>query len=158
LLVDKVRALLLGGTHVHATAAPQADAELARRCEGRLLVEGSSGHVSVAAPDQPRLFSRVVGLLALLGHDVRTARAGSIDGVAISEFAVVPRSGEEPDWGRFSAELEEVLGGSVDLDAGLRRRAERHRWLRRPRAARVASPRVVVDNEASPWATVLEIR
>jgi [protein-PII] uridylyltransferase len=156
-LVEKVRRALLGEAHVATRVIPGADAALAERAGGALLVEGTAGHVVVAAPDQPRLFSRVVGLLALHGHDVRAARANSVNGSAISEYDIAARLGTAPDWTDFQRELGEVLEGGVDLDAGLARRAERYQVLQRPRAARLPSPRIVIDNESSPRETVLEI-
>ena len=77
-LVAKVRAALEGEPHVATLAAPDADAALVERANGFIMVEGTEHHLVVVAPDQPRLFSRVVGLLALNGHDVRGARARSI--------------------------------------------------------------------------------
>lgn len=156
-LVDRVRAVLAGAPHVHGPAHPNDDAGIAVRAAGGVLVEGTDTYLVVAAPDQPRLFSRVVGLLALAGHDVRAARARSIDGVAISEYDLEPRSGQRPDWAQFEVRLHEVLGGRIELGEALSERADRYGQLARPQVARRAKPRVIVDNEASATATVLEV-
>jgi [protein-PII] uridylyltransferase len=157
-LVEKVRRTLEGADHVATRAVPGADDSLVERAGGQLLVEGTASHLVVAAPDQPRLFSRVVGLLALHGHDVRAARANSVNDVAISEYDIAPHLDTAPDWSSFEQELGEVLGGSVDLDARLVHRADRYQQLRRPQAAHLPPSRVGIDNDASPLATVLEIR
>jgi [protein-PII] uridylyltransferase len=114
--------------------------------------------VVVVAPDQPRLFSRVVGVLSLHGHDVRSARARSMDGMAISEFDVRPHLDQTPDWSSFQSALTEALDGHLELGAGLARRAERYGRLQRPTAAHVPEPLVMIDNQASTTATILEIR
>jgi [protein-PII] uridylyltransferase len=157
-LVRRVHGVLDGSPHVPASATDAADAELVARAAGTVLVEGSHRHLVVVAPDQPRLFSRVVGVLALHGHDVRAARARSSNGMAISEYDLEPFNDEEPDWDRFTADLlGELAGTGLDLEAALSERARRYGHLQRPTAARLPDPHVVVDNEASSTATILEI-
>jgi [protein-PII] uridylyltransferase len=157
-LVRRVHGVLDGSPHVPASATDAVDAELVARAGGAVHVEGSHRHVVVVAPDQPRLFSRVVGVLALHGHDVRAARARSSDGMAISEYDIEPFNDAEPDWKRFAADLlEELDGTGRDLEAALSERADRYGHLQRPTAARLADPHVVVDNEASSTATILEV-
>lgn len=156
-LVAKVRAALEGEPHVATLAAPSADAALVERANGFIMVEGTAHHLVVVAPDQPRLFSRVVGLLALNGHDVRGARARSIGATAISEYDIQPHLGELPDWSRFEEQLGEALAGEIALGEGLTERAERYGALQRPTAARLPETRVIIDNDASSTATVLEV-
>ncbi len=156
-LVERVRARLSGIPHVHGPSMPEADAALEARAAGGLLVEGGATHLVVIAPDTPGLFSRVVGLLALGGHDVRAARARSNEGVAISEYDLEPSRGELPDWAAFEVSLQRALEDDAALDPALADRARRYGELQRPRAARLAPPKLIVDNEASAAATVLEV-
>jgi [protein-PII] uridylyltransferase len=156
-LAERVRARLTGTPHVHGPALPSADEALMARADGELLVEGGPTHVVVVAPDQPGLFSRVVGLLALDGHDVRAARAASIGGMAMSEYDLEPNLGEAPDWSRFEERLRAALEQETPLDPALSERADRYGRLQRPQAARLAPPKVIFDNDATTTATVLEV-
>ncbi len=156
-LVERVRARLSGARHVHGPSKPDADAALEARAAGGLLVEGGATHLVVIAPDTPGLFSRVVGLLALDGHDVRAARARSNGGVAMSEYDLEPSRGEVPDWPAFEASLRAALEDDAALESALRDRAQRYGRFERPQAARLAPPKLIVDNEASTAATVLEV-
>ena len=158
-LVDRVRAALGGEQRPVRPPAPASDQELAARAGGDLLVEGSDRSVVIAAPDQPRLFSRVVGVLGLSGQDVRAARARSTDdGTAISEFDIEPAFGEPPDWTAFEVDLRRALRGRIAIDARLAERAARYARLHRPSAAAPPETRVIVDNDASPDATFVEVR
>ncbi len=155
-LVETVRADLAGVEPPVAPLEPSSDAELVARAGGDLVVEGTDRHLVVVAPDQPGLFSRVVGMLALQKLDVRGGRARSTDdGVAISEWDIVSPFGDEPDWDRFEADLHAALRGRVAIDARL---AERGGRSRRPTAARPPETRVLYDNDASAQATILEVR
>jgi len=156
-LVERVRRSLNGTPHVPSSATPTADRALVARAVDGIRVEGTSHHLSVAAADQPRLFSRVVGLLALSGHDVRAARARPAGAFGISEFDLEPHLGTTPDWDRFERQLRDALEDELDVDAALLERAHAYGRLRRPQAARVAPPHVIVDNEASSEATVIEV-
>lgn len=158
-LVERVRAVLGGEKRPVRPPPPATDRELAARAAGDLLVEGSDRTLVIAAPDQPRLFSRVVGVLGLTGQDVRGARARSTDdGVAISEFEFEPAFGEPPDWARFEADLRRALRGRIAIDARLGERAARYARFHRPSAAAPPETRVIVDNDASPDATFVEVR
>ena len=135
-LVDRVRAALGGEQRPVRPPAPASDQELAARAGGDLLVEGSDRSVVIAAPDQPRLFSRVVGVLGLSGQDVHAARARSTDdGTAISEFDIEPAFGEPPDWTAFEADLRRALRGRIAIDARLAEPRRALRRLHRPSAA-----------------------
>jgi len=158
-LVTRVRAALGGEQRPVRPPPPPSDRDLAARAAGDLLVEGSDRSLVVAAPDRPRLFSRVVGVLGLSGQDVRAARARTTDdGVAISEFEFEPAFGEPPDWARFEADLRRALRGAIAIDARLGERAARYARLHRPSAAAPPETRVIVDNDASPDATFVEVR
>jgi [protein-PII] uridylyltransferase len=158
-LVEQVAAVLSGRAHDPAPeVGSDGDAELVVRAAGGVLVEGSDNRLVVVAPDEPRLFSRIVGVLGLYGQDVRAARARSPEpGVALSEFDIVGVFGTPPDWGRFDADLRAALRGRLAMGARLRERADRYERLRRPTAARPPASRVVLDDSASA-ATIVEVR
>jgi [protein-PII] uridylyltransferase len=120
---------------------------------------GDGNRCTIVGIDRPGLFANVAGVLALHGLDVRSATVGSApDGRAVEMIDVEPAFGRAPKWDRVAADLDAVLEGRLALEERL---AERHRsYERRYRrtAARPADPRVIVDNDASRRATVVEVR
>ncbi len=114
-------------------------------------------NVIVAAPDRPGLFSSVAGALALNGMDVRAANVGGEDGVAVEMFTVEVARGTWPDTAKLREDLAAVLSDRVAIGELLSER-ERVYSLRRGSAAHLPGSDVSVDNEASEFATVLEVR
>jgi [protein-PII] uridylyltransferase len=113
----------------------------------------------LVARDRPGLFASVCGVLALRGVDVHDAEIYTReDGVAVEVFRVTGSHGEIPKerWDRVVRDLESLFGGALDLEDALSRKAgqERHRRPAHKRGGRV---RVVVDNDASPTHTVVEV-
>jgi [protein-PII] uridylyltransferase len=113
--------------------------------------------VIVAAPDRPGLFSSVAGALALNGMDVRAANVSGEDGVAVEVFTVEVARGTWPDTAKLCGDLAAVLSDRMALGERLSER-ERTYSLRRRLAAHVPGSDVIVDNDASETATVLEVR
>lgn len=163
-LVRRVHARLVGeaddGAPVDDFPTPPEQALLAarRRC---ILTEGSV--LTVVAPDRPGLFSRVAGVLSLHGLQVLGAGARSDDaGWALERFNVATAgagrgwtSRPEERWDAVRADLDRVLAGRLALHA---RVAERARAYRPAGGGDAGVPaRVVVDNDASDVATVLEV-
>jgi [protein-PII] uridylyltransferase len=81
----------------------------------------------------------------------------SDDGVAIESFRTESTFGREPDRGALEADLAAAVERRLPIEARL---AERVRTYasRRTAVARRAAPRVLVDNEASARATLIEVR
>ncbi len=160
-LVENV-ALDLAGLRPDGVATTAAtDEALVARARGGVLVEASGRRVFVVAPDEPRVFSRVVGVLALHGQGVRAASARSIPaGPAISEFELEPhlRTVEAPDWEAVAADVRLALSGALSIEERLEQQSQRSRRLDRPTAAWSPEPRVVVDNVGSRTATIIEVR
>jgi [protein-PII] uridylyltransferase len=110
---------------------------------------------AVAAPDRTGLLARVAGVLALFGFDIRDAAGYIDDGMALEVFDGADRFGRLADpAGRdtVAATLRDAMTGDLPLEEQLRARIRRYRMP--PAAGDVA---VVVDQEASPSATVLEV-
>ncbi|MGZ6927783.1 MAG: ACT domain-containing protein [Acidimicrobiia bacterium] len=159
MLVDRVRDRLQGALPVVGQPVPGVSDEERERARHEPLIVGCGDHVRVIARDEPRLFSRVVGVLATHGLNVRAARADSAGpDIAVSEFDVVTESGRVPDWARFRSDLVAALESRFAIDARLQERSRLHRRWYRPRAATVAEPRVLVDARPSPAASVIEVR
>jgi [protein-PII] uridylyltransferase len=100
----------------------------------------------------------VAGVLSLHGLTVLEAAGHSDDaGMAIEQFRVQSNYGDDVHWDRVVRDLEKVLDGRLALEARL---AERRRVYHRPRRlpGLVTHPEVIVDNELSHAATVLEVR
>ena len=160
-LVERV-ALELAGVRPEVVATSGAgDEALAARAAGGVLVEANGREVVVVAPDGPRVFSRVVGVLAIHGQGVRAATVRSIpDGPAISQFELEPhlRGAEPPDWDAVAVDVGLALSGALPIEARLEQQSQRSRRLDRPTAAWSPEPRVVVDSTGSRTATIIEVR
>jgi [protein-PII] uridylyltransferase len=110
---------------------------------------------AVAAPDRTGLLARVAGVLALFGFDIRDAAGYIEDGMALEVFVGSDRFGRLADGaGRDAAvtTLRAALAGELPLEEQLRARIRRYRMPKE--AGDVA---VVIDQEASPSATVVEV-
>ncbi|MBV8982340.1 MAG: [protein-PII] uridylyltransferase [Acidimicrobiia bacterium] len=152
-----------GGAHADDERRPLADAAVAR-ARGTLDA-GAAVHVEttwpelvVAARDHAGLFAEVAGTLSLHGLSVLAADVWtSDDGVAVDWFRTESSFGTEPERAALERDLEAAVEGRIALEARL---AERVRTYasRRTAVARRAAPRVLVDNEASARATLVEVR
>jgi [protein-PII] uridylyltransferase len=121
-------------------------------------VEVRDGTVRVVGRDRPGLFAASVGLLALHGQDVRSARAASSPDVAVAEFEVEPAFGKPVEAAQLADELAAAVEDRLDLDGRLAERARAYGRLRLPTAAQPAAPRVLVHGEESPTAAIVEVR
>jgi [protein-PII] uridylyltransferase len=147
------RLLSAGGAGVEVPSERTMDTDLP---DG---LHGDGNRCTVVAPDRPGLFSKVAGVLALHGLDVRSASAGqSADGRAVEVFEVEPAFAKEPDWPRVASDLRAVLDGRLSLTDRLIERSRNYARRYRRTAARPADARVLVDNDASERATVIEVR
>ena len=109
---------------------------------------------AVAAPDRTGLLARVAGVLALFGFDIRNAAGYIADGMALEVFDGADRFGRLADpEGRDAVvvALRRALSGELPLDEHLRARIRRYRI---PDPGDVV---IVVDEDASPSATVVEV-
>lgn len=158
-LVDRAAHVLAGGVVAEAIddGFPSAHQRglLAQR---RRIIEGLDDVLVVVSPDRPGLFSRVAGVLSLSGLTVLEAAALSDEnGMALEQFRVRSDFADEVAWDRVVRDLERALDGRLALEARL---AERSRTYRRGRRlpGLVTHPEVIVDNELSHDATVIEVR
>jgi len=147
-LADRVRRQLGG------TAAPAGESEPDREVpeEARadpaylrveVLPTADGSLLTVTAADRVGLMADVAGALALLRASVRSARAWTVDGVAVSEWQV---AGELPEAAIVRRRLESVVAGVVDPSTRLRGRPGQ------------LPPSVAVRHDASQQSTVLEVR
>ena len=109
---------------------------------------------AVAAPDRTGLLALVAGVLALFGFDIRDAAGYIADGMALEVFDGADRFGRLADPEGRDAVVVAVRGaltGELPLEEQLRARIRRYRI---PDPGDVA---IVVDEDASPSATVVEV-
>ncbi|WP_208027639.1 [protein-PII] uridylyltransferase [Rhabdothermincola sediminis] len=159
-LVDRVAHVLGGGEPSEVTTTDRfpSEAQRARMGEGRRVIEASGDDLLVIAEDRPGMFSRVAGALALNGLDVLEAAAHSDDaGMAIETFRVQSAFGSVIPWERVVTDIEKALEGKLALHARLEERARIYRRDRIPALA-PDPPSVLVDNDISTVATVIEVK
>jgi [protein-PII] uridylyltransferase len=126
-LVRRVHGLLAGTAVdevVSSSAISDGALDLARNHAGEIAVHAVGTHLTITAPDQPGLFSRIAGAVALNGLDVRDARIGSVDGTAIDELEVLSAYEDEIDWDKVVEDVRGAIVGSLALSARLAARAD----------------------------------
>ncbi len=131
--------------------------QLAVAAEGGQFVRLDGHELLIVSPDRPSLFSRVAGALALHGVEILEANVATEGDMAIQVMRIGGGLGvdERPD--QVTEAVERALRGRVALRARLLERARTYKY-QRVTTARPAAPQVVVDNETSRDATVLEVR
>ena len=156
-LVHRVEHHLEGGDPAALTLLEFPDADQrALLAGGEVVVRGAGNTLTVVAPDRPGLFSRVAGVLAIHGLEVRSADAASVGDMALEVFSVTSRFGPMIAWERVTTHLHEALSGRLAIEARL---AERVRAYA-PKASRpdLPPPAVRFDDRASTTATVVEVQ
>ncbi|MDP8975961.1 MAG: [protein-PII] uridylyltransferase [Actinomycetota bacterium] len=156
-LVDRTARHLGGRRQPDSPSLPTPE-HTALMDRGEVVVEVGDGRLTVVAPDRPGLFYRVAGTLALHGLTVRSAVAASEDGMAVEVFEVEPAFDTPADGDRLGNDIVRALDGQLPLEVKLAERARAYSGARRAASAHPAEARVLVDNEASGTATVIEVR
>ncbi len=155
-LVARTHDLLAGG---RAWTAPPM--ELPTPAHRRVMAEGevrlfSDGDsLTVIAPDRPGLLALLAGTFTLHRLPVLSAMAASEDGMAVDVFRLDTRYEDSPDWMRMEADIRSALDDPTPLHARL---ADRARAASARRRLPPAGTMVVVDNDVTPRATIVEVR
>jgi len=126
--------------------------------DGTLTVDPRPGGVTLVAPDALGLLAVEVAVLGVHAQSVRRARTFTVEGVAVGEFELEPERGREPDWTKVGDDLRAALVDAGSIRDRLAARSARYGNFSRPTAARPADPRVLVDNDATDAATLVEVR
>ncbi len=132
------------------------DAQRAVMARGETVVEAKGDTLLVVATDRPGLFSRVAGVLALHGLEVRAADAATEDGTAIEAFQVTSRMGPMITWEKVIDHVHAGLAGRLAIEARLAERARTYK-PRALSAPRLPPPSIHFDDAASEVATVIEV-
>jgi [protein-PII] uridylyltransferase len=145
----------LGGAPPPPPVPLPTDEHRALMAEGVLRVVPSGDSLTVVAVDQPGLLAVVSGVLTLHRLGIRAAVAGGEDGMAVDVFELDTSRVASSDW----AAVERDIAISLENPTLLRRRlADRARASRPLRAVPAAETDVVVDNDATTRATIVEVR
>jgi [protein-PII] uridylyltransferase len=125
--------------------------------DGEQHIEVDGDVVHVVTYDRPGVFARIAGVLALHGLDVLSAAAFSTDsGRALSQFHVRDPVRQDTPWPRVSGQIERALDGRLAINARVAERAQLYGRGAAPERPRTAT--VSFDNDASPDATVIDVR
>ena len=162
-LVERVRSVMGGdvgpaeGERDFTVTDEQASALDERRTDVFVAEDapGDMMDVTVVGPDRMGLLATVAGVLAANRLNVRAARAGGENGMAVSRWTVDPGFSGPPSRERLREDLSRALAGSLDLDDRLRRREDSYRDSTEVLAL---EPRVTVVTGASESSSVLEVR
>jgi [protein-PII] uridylyltransferase len=111
----------------------------------------------IVAPDRPGLLSDVTGALALNGVSVLEARVHSEAGVALEVFVLDLSNDAHPRWEQVVTDIERAARRELDIGNALARRPPT-RAERRALRFGGTDVRVIVHNDASARATVVEVR
>jgi [protein-PII] uridylyltransferase len=149
---------LLAGVAVDEVVSPSAFSDDALALAGgavdEVAIDAADGHLTIAAPDQPGLFSRITGAVALHGLDVRDARIGTVEGTAIDELRVEPTHGGDIDWEAVADDIRAAIAGSLALSARLSQRAEA--YVRRP-VPHTLAPEIRIFDGTDEHAAIVEV-
>ncbi|HLW16350.1 MAG TPA: [protein-PII] uridylyltransferase [Actinomycetota bacterium] len=156
-LVIRTRAHLRGEQPPASILEPDAG-QRRLMAEGKLRVVPEGTRLTIVAPDRAGLLAIVAGVLAVNRLPVRAATGLSENGMAVEVFDLDRSGTTEPNWPRLETELAHALEDPSILEARLAERARGWRLPKRAGAARIAPPRVLIDNDATPRATVVEVR
>jgi [protein-PII] uridylyltransferase len=144
----------------HARLVREAEASAAPLLiESRVNAARAVTEITIVAADQPGLFARLAGALALSGADIVDARIFTLtNGLALDTFTIQSAEGkpfDRPDrLAKLAANVERVLAGGIRPEQELRRLPQR--LPSRTRAMSVV-PRVLIDNKASATHTLIEV-
>jgi [protein-PII] uridylyltransferase len=159
-LVELVEDRLEGRPPPDTRQAELTAAERSLLGTGRLELLADGSALVVAVPDRPGLLATVAGVLTLSGASVlsATTMSDATSEMALLRFHVVPAFEELPEWAGVKSRMGAALDGQIDVDALLQAREVQYARHRRRTSAYGSEPRVMIDNEASSTATVVEVR
>jgi len=115
--------------------------------------------VTVCARDFPGLFSRLSGVFTLNNLDILSAEIYTWrNHIAVDVFKVkapLDKLHEDEAWSRVKRDLRAALKGELDLKSALGEKLQAYRALQRRIPRR--PDRIVMDNEASDFFTIVEV-
>lgn len=162
-LVERTGHVLAGGSLVDVPRDEFPDPEHLELMAGGVdVLDGRDDTLTVVTADEPGVFSKVAGVLALHGLGVLDANAYSSEpsssgaAMALARFRVESSFGPVIPWDRVTADLERAFAGRLALTARLHDRARTYA-SRRSTSATPVRTGVAFDNRASAAATVIDV-
>lgn len=126
---------------------------------GKLALRATGKRATVVAPDRIGLLAAAAGALALHRCNVRRATAAvGAPGMAVEVFDVEPLFDRLPDWTAVERDVAAVLDGTLDVAGQLAEHDRTYARARRPVSATRPQQHVIVDNETSDLASIIEVR
>ncbi len=165
-LVDRTAHVLEGGQLEEVVQAEFPSPEiLALMADGERHLSGRDSTLTVVCVDRIGLFAAVAGALAVCGLEVLDAVQHTEPGhhyehgrkMAAMEFTLQPPQAGMVDWDEVITMCGRALDGSAALRARIVRRARDTARYRRRLSATPPRRAVLIDNEVSDWATVVEV-
>jgi [protein-PII] uridylyltransferase len=159
LVADLVRraGAVLGGEPPPAPLPLRPD-QIALAEAGRPAAIVTGPEVTVVAPDRPGLLWQAAGVLASHRLAVRSANATSHGAMAVTSFTVAHPYGAPPDATLVTSELRRVLAGELDVADLLKRQGLLGAPPGGPDRPGLAPPKVILVDDASRTASVVEVR
>jgi len=117
---------------------------------------GSNFDVTILAQDRIGLFAKLAGVFALNHLDIRGAKVFTWHNrLAVDVFEVVPPWSEYDRWDKVVSDFKRTVGGKMALAAQISGVRPPLNGTRKPKLEK--KPRVVTDNSASDFFTVIEV-
>lgn len=114
---------------------------------------------TLVARDRPGLFGKASGVLALNGVNIVGAQCFTrADGIALEVYRCVGTFEpviDDARWNRVASDLRRALKGTLSLEVRLAEK--RSAYAGRVRKTKSEAPKVIVDNGASDFQTVIEV-
>jgi len=117
--------------------------------------------LTLVAPDQPGLFCKVSGVLALNGVNILGAQVYTrSDGVALDIFRIASyfdKNVDEDAWDKIKTDITRALAGKISLEYRVAEKAKRYKGNGMTKHALKKSPEVRIDNTSSDFYTIIEV-
>jgi len=157
-LVERTEFVLGGGAVAELESTEFPTEEIVELMDiGSRHIEGSGTTFTVVVGDRPDMFTRMAAVLVVKGLDVVDAQAYfDAEGIGACRFTIqIPAGGA--NWSDVADMANSALDGQMALTARVRRTAANQERFRRRLAAAAPHFDVVIDNEISDVATVVEV-
>lgn len=165
-LVDRTANVLYGANPEEVAVDSFPDEEITTlMAQGQRYIAGEGTTLTVVARDRLGLFCSLAGALTTSGLEIvdcssfSNSSADNRDESSMAAYEItvqVPRS-QHIDWDRVIDVVNKALDGRIALRARVMRRARDHARFRRRQSATPPRRAVLVDNDISESATVVEV-
>lgn len=165
-LVGRTAHVLEGGDVEDVSSEFPTPEILETMAKGERVLHGVGTTFTVVEQERVGLFTTMAGVLAVCGLEVLDASAYSEDAeqadggpppMAVCQFVLQPPQSGSVDWDRVVDVARQALDRRLALQARVSRKAREQAKYRRRLAAEEPPREIVIDNDISEVATVLEV-